>query len=535
MKVSRLLGVFFAVAAVSWTVRAGAEVLEDESPSLNTPRSALTWFLENARVGRHGESAQVLGQVEAAFPTEPSPSPALLARQLKAVLDTHVWFDLDTISDAPEGKQNDRLPADLDEVGRIPVPGGWAPVRMQRLPSGQWVFTSATVAKTPEWYAALPDRWVRDHLPEPLLRPGPKELLWWQWIAVPILFILAFVAGRVLAMLLRPVLRVLARRSHSTFASTVVERVHGPLALFIGGVVVLFLVHRLALTAPARAFLDSFVHALMLVAFFWAGLRTIDIGGDAFRSSRIVEQRPELLGLLPVGTRVAKVALLAFALVAVLQQMGYPVASLIAGLGIGGLAVALAAQKTVENLFGSVTLGVDQPFRQGDFVKVDDLVGTVEEVGLRSTRIRTLDRTLVTLPNGRLADSRIESFAARDRCRMFAVIGLVYSTRSEQIQRIREEILDHLTNHERVWPDTIRVVFTGFNQSSLDLEILAWFQTTDWGQFLHIRQDVLLKVMEIVERNGSAFALPSRTLHFAGPKPSPFPADEARDENPEAA
>jgi hypothetical protein len=122
--------------------------------------------------------------------------------------------------------------------------------------------------------------------------------------------------------------------------------------------------------------------------------------------------------LLSLGARIGKVALGIMALVAVISELGYPVTSLIAGLGIGGLAFALASQKTVENLFGAFSIGVDQPFCEGDFIKVEDFSGTVEAIGLRSTRIRTLDRTLITVPNGKLAEMRIETFAVRDRIRL---------------------------------------------------------------------------------------------------------------------
>ena len=132
----------------------------------------------------------------------------------------------------------------------------------------------------------------------------------------------------------------------------------------------------------------------------------------------------------------AKIAAIAVAAIAVLSEFGYPVTSLVAGLGIGGIALALAAQKTVENLFGSLSIGIDQPFRVGDYINVDTISGTVESIGLRSTRIRTLDRTLVTLPNGKLADMRVESFAERDRIRFICVLALTRSTKAAAVREV---------------------------------------------------------------------------------------------------
>lgn len=484
------------------------------SGSLGSPRAALTRYLEAMREGRLAEALPVLG-------SHVPGDPARTAWRLKAVLDTHLWFDLDTISDHPAGRLDDGLAPEVEELGRIPVRSGSEAVEMVRLPSGEWVFSPATLARVDRWYRTVPHRWIREHLPEPLLRPGPHELLWWQWLALPLFAILCLVAGRLLAAGISRALRSATRRTSTPYDDALVLRLSGPLVLVSALIAAFVLLPVLALTAPARAFVGSGLHAFVLVALFWAMLRVVDVVAEMIAASPFAASRPETIALLPLASRVAKLGVLAIAAVTVLQKLGYPVASLIAGLGIGGLAVALAAQKTVENLFGSVTLTVDQPFRPGDFVKVEDVLGTVEAVGLRSTRIRTLDRTLVTLPNGRLADMRIESYAARDRLRLFAVLGLVYSTRPEQVRRIVREIEDLLRAHPRVWPDVVRVTFSGFGASSLDVEVLAWFQLTDWGEFTYLRQDVLLQIMEIVQRNGSSFAFPTRTVHLAREEPAP--------------
>ena len=188
-----------------------------------------------------------------------------------------------------------------------------------------------------------------------------------------------------------------------------------------------------------------------------------------------------------------------------LGGIGLPVASLLAGLGIGGIALAFGAQKTVENLFGAVAIGVDRPFREGDFVKVEDnVMGTVEDVGLRSTRIRTLDRTIVTLPNGRLSDMRIETYTLRDRIRLATVLNLVYETTAAQMREVLAGFEDVLRKHPSIWPDEIIVRFMQFGASSLDIEVMCWFTTTDFNKFRVIRQDVLLAFMEVVEKAGSA-------------------------------
>jgi MscS family membrane protein len=218
---------------------------------------------------------------------------------------------------------------------------------------------------------------------------------------------------------------------------------------------------------------------------------------------------------------VGKVLVVAIAVVALLSELGYPVASLVAGLGIGGLAVALAAQKSLENLFGAFAIGGDQPFREGDFVRVEDFVGTVERVGLRSTRIRTLDRTLITIPNGKLAEMRLESFAARDRMRLWCTVHLVYGTTAHQMREVLAGLERVLREHPKIWPDALTVRFTDLGESSLRIEVMAWFQT-DWDEFQLIRQEMLIQFLAVVEKAGTSFAFPTRTLHLvptdAGPK-----------------
>jgi MscS family membrane protein len=218
--------------------------------------------------------------------------------------------------------------------------------------------------------------------------------------------------------------------------------------------------------------------------------------------------------VLPIAARFGKVAVAAMLIIAVLSNFGLPVASLIAGLGVGGVALALAAQKTVENMFGAVSIGADRPLKIGDFVKVGELLGTVESIGLRSTRIRTLDRTLVTIPNGGLADSRIESYTERDRIRFTTILGLEYGTKQAVLREVIAKIERTLREHPKIWPDTVVARFAEFGPYSLNIEIMVWFLVTDFNDFRAIREGVLFDIMTIVEQEGAAFAFPTQTLHL---------------------
>lgn len=484
-----------------------------DRPSPDSPRAAVIAYLELARAGRWEEAARYLELPAADVSRGPE-----LARRLKAILDAHVWLEPDDISALPEGRPDDGLPPGVEELTTLPSAGGVRqPVRLIRRsgPDGaRWLFTRATVGRIDAQYDTLGSRWVLEHLPAPLLRPGPGELLWWQWLALPLVLLLSYGAGLLLGRVTTTLFGHMAARTESTLDDTLLARLGRPLALAWSLVVVPLPLGALSLYAPAQRLVESLREAGLLLVVFWAALRTVDLTGQAVTSSAWAAQRPSVRGLVPLSTRIAKVLLSALAVVSALAALGYPVASLLAGLGIGGLALALAAQKTVEHLFGSFSIGVDQPFREGDLVKVEDVFGVVERIGLRSSRIRTLDRTLVSIPNGRLAEQRIESFAERDRLRLAVDIGLTYDTSSEQMRRILARIESALREHPRIWPDSVTVAFQGFGDSSLNVLVMAWFLTTDWGEFLGIRQAMLLELMAIVESEGSSFAFPTRTIHL---------------------
>lgn len=358
---------------------------------------------------------------------------------------------------------------------------------------------------------------VRDllaELPPSLLREGPQGLLWWQWLAMPLVLALAWVLGRLLSGVTRSIFLRLASKSRATWDDQLVQNLSRPLTVAWGIALFAAFSHFLWLSEAGANFIDRALAAAIFVVFFWALLRAIDTVHGAVVDSPWALARPGSRALFPLMSRVAKVVVLCIAVVATLSELGYPVASLIAGLGIGGLAFALAAQKTVENLFGAFSLGVDQPFREGDFVRVEDFVGTVETIGLRSTRFRTLDRTLVSLPNGKLAEMRVENFAPRDRFRLYTVLNLTYGTTQAQMRAVLEGIEKVLRGHEKIWPDAVVVRFMQFGASSLDVEVVAWFVTGDWAGFQLARQEVLLQIMEVVERAGSSFAFPTRTVHL---------------------
>jgi MscS family membrane protein len=355
---------------------------------------------------------------------------------------------------------------------------------------------------------------IEQHLPAPLLEVGPQGLLWWQWLAIPAAALLAIAAGWLLGWATRRVLGHLAARTRTNWDDVLIERVAPPLTLLWAVAVGTGLVAWLSLPDAATAVAKHLLRALTYLAFFWGGLRSIHLAFAILGQRPWARQNVGLASLLPLGRKIAKGAVVAIGLVAVLNELGFQVASLLAGVGLGGLVIALAAQKTVENLFASVSIGVDQPFRVGDLVRVEEFVANVEAIGMRSTRFRTPDRTIITIPNGKLAEMRTETFAPRDRIRLLASLGLSYDTTAGQMRAVLRDVEAALRAHPKIWLDGLSVRFAALGDSTLNVEVIAWFQTADWGEFTAIRQELLLRFMEIVERAGTSLAFPTRTVRL---------------------
>jgi MscS family membrane protein len=183
-------------------------------------------------------------------------------------------------------------------------------------------------------------------------------------------------------------------------------------------------------------------------------------------------------------------------------------------LGVGGLAIALAAQPTVENLIGGLSLFADKSVRVGDFCRCGTDEGTVESIGIRSTWIRGNDRTLTTIPNAALSKMSVVNFGRRDQTLIQSVIGVRYETSPEQLRYLLAKIRELLMGHPRITSDSARARFMGFGASSLDIEVFAYVKTRDRSEFLGIREDVLLRIMDLVKESGTGFAFPSQTLYF---------------------
>jgi len=502
----------------------------EEKPAPDSPRVAMSEFAQFTRSGDYQSAARYLDL--SAVDRNDGP---ILAKRLRDVLDRHLFIDVEKLSPNPRGGAENGSPLDREDLGSVPgatgKPDPVVIVRRVDRSGAHWVFSATTVSRIDAWYEHLENRWLLEHLPKWSLRFGPRELRWWQWLALAPLVLVGFLAGFAITR----VSRLVVKRWLSLPKAETARKMRGPATLAWTVIVSYVLLPWLGLYEPADAYVRRGFSAALLAALFWALWQAVELSQHTVSSAHWAKNSHTAASLLMLGARLGKFVVAAFAFVVVLAELGYPVTSLITGLGIGGIALALAAQKTVENLFGAFSLAIDQPFREGDTITVDSITGTVESIGLRSTRIRTADRTLITIPNGKLAEMRVETISARDRLRFFCLLGVAHSP-AQQISQILHGIESLLRATSLVVEDSISVRLVGLTDSAMNVEIAAMLDTAEYGTFLEVRQGLLLGFVEVIDNAGSALAHPVSNIRLTEPSraqlpepasPGPAPAPKA--------
>ncbi len=263
-----------------------------------------------------------------------------------------------------------------------------------------------------------------------------------------------------------------------------------------------------------KAFFTNFISSLVIFAIFWLIFRLVNEFNAIISIFSSKMGKPLNEDIENFIIKSAKVFIVITGFLMMLQSWGVNITTFIASLGLGGLAFALAAKDTASNLFGSLVIFADRPFKVGDAVELKGIAGSVEEIGIRSTRIRTYEKSLVTIPNAVVANASITNWTKRDKRRCKIYIGLTYDTSSKQIESIINEIDLMLKSREDIDSDSVAVYFEEFADSSLNVLCHYHANTSVWKEFLRIKQEVNLSIMKIVEQNGSDFAYPSQTLYM---------------------
>ena len=450
------------------------------------------------------------------------------ALQLKEVLDRIQLPPAETIPDAQTAKAQAltrwRIPhtsIDIVQVAEGPR-------------AGEFLFDPRTVAQAAPMYQSvrhLPyvtpgtERFYEDYVSSPGSLLPPKWLAWvevlpawtrtfyygktlWQWSALMLTLLIVFSVPYGLS-------RWLRRRSEpDSDVLRVLRRLLVPSAILLGLLFArYFLVQQINFTGQGlNVVLRSLLVPMVLIEAYIAYLLATLITEGIISSPRIDNASLDA-NMMRMAARILGVAFGIAIIFYAANQLGVPLLPLVASLGVGGIAVALAARPTLENLIGGVILYTDRPVRVGDFCSFGDNKGHIERIGVRSTQIRALDRTVITVPNAAFADMQIINWARCDRMLILATIGLRYETKPEQLRYVLAKLREMFLAHPEIDNDTRRIRFLGYGSSSLEIQIRVYALTRDWNEFYAIQEDVMLRVGEIVEQAGTSFAFPSQTLY----------------------
>jgi MscS family membrane protein len=520
-------------------------------PDRSSPRAALKTFLD-------------LGDVVGAFlahdyMTSPSYANILHLRSLGESIEQ----GLDLSELPPASRRKGGIAAALaiyETLSRIPLPSfdsipdadplkpltstnstRWVipntEIGLDRVPSGphsgEFLFSAETVARAGDFYERVhglpyvrpvplknlheivitgggwpvPYTWIQA-MPAWLRTPLAGQSVW-KWIAMALDLVF-------FALFLRLAYRLSRRGSSQHPVLRALAQVALPAFLIMGTrAVTVVALGQINLFGSVASAIELAATAVMFLAGAWLSWRIAPLVAEAIIASPRIAPESIDAHLIRICTRLLGMIAGAGLLAVGADRLGIPVYGIVAGLGVGGLAIALAAQPTVENLIGGLSLFADKPIRVGDLCRYGSDQGTVEAIGIRSTRIRGIDRTLTTIPNAMLSKMPVMNFALRDQMLIQSVIGLRYETSPEQLRYLLVKIQEMLLDHPRIDSDKVRVRFIDFGASSLDIEMFAYVTTTDRTEFLGVRQDVFLRVMDIVKESGTDFAFPSQTLYFA--------------------
>ena len=477
-----------------------------------TPKGTVLGFLQVAQSGDYRTAADYL-QMSAARRQSQGPE---LASKLNVLMNRAYVGRLSRISDNPEGNPDNGL-FDQQTVGAFSVADTDVPVVLVRITdpnSGKiWLFSAETLSKVPELYENVEEHQVESRLPQSLVKNTFLGMPLWQWlallVAIPVAIAIGWAVVLFLAIPRRLYLKYKKRPDLHSYS-----RVSMPLLLCFSAIAHRIIAGRFGLPLLPRFYYARTIGVLFSIGLFWFLLRISSLTMQRLRRHAIGIGRTGTGTLMLLIERLLAALVVTVALLAILGILGFNLTTVLAGLGIGGIAIAFAAQKTLENLFGGISVLADEVIRVGDYCRFGDRTGTVEDISLRSTRVRTDARTELSIPNGALATMSIENYTRRDKILFNPALAVRYDTTGDQLRYLIAEIRRLLYQHPKVESDTASVRFANFDTSALRLEIFSYVLTRDANEFAAVREDLLLRIMEIVERSGTGLAIPSQTLYL---------------------
>jgi MscS family membrane protein len=479
-----------------------------------TPRGAITGFLQMAQRGN--ERAEEYFQPPPKGHRVSSDEEQELVKKLYDVLNT--TFPPSALSSANadfEGRGEDQRPQNEIAITGKSLIGQSLPVTLVREEDEHnvklWFISRQTLSQVPEFYDSLHWPALEQKIPGSLVRNRPLGMPLWQWIAIILFIPIAAALGWLIALASRALFgRYRQYRGLQELAPRPLKH-FGPGAMLVAIVIHYLFVLWIGASIQFRQYYRYFWIIVLAIAGYWAITRVTHwifrgIAIQLTERGRLAER-----SLVSLTRRVLDILIFVVVALVALSSMDVNVTAALAGLGIGGLAIGLGAQKTFENLLGGISVLTDKAIVVGDTCKIGDRAGTVEDIGLRSTRIRTEERTVVSIPNGTVATATLENFRFRDKILCRQLVRLRYDLSPDHLRYVLEQIREALAKNPKVEAATSRVRILRFGDYAVEVEIYAYILERDYGKYLAEQEALILDVLETLDRTGGALALPSQT------------------------
>ena len=478
-----------------------------------TPAGTMLGFLQAAQSGDYGIAAQYFQMSAARRQSEGQQ----LATKLKVVLDNAFTGRFKNFTQ-PDGVPQEGVPFGRQRLGTMSSGDVEVDLEVVRVPDPNagriWLISSDTLAKIPELYDQVQARQVESRLPNVLVKHELAEMPLWQFlallVAVPVAGALAWL---ILAVLEIPLRWWARRRGQLEVANW--RTVSGPAWLLTGTLIHQVFAVYLHIPLLPRHYYFQITSVVLIVSATWILWRVVQWALLRVRNRALTRGLAGTGSLMLLGERILKAVIFVAGILAVFSSLGFNMSTALAGLGIGGLAIGFGAQQTIANLFGGVSVLGDEVFRVGDVCRFGDRTGVVEDIGLRSTRIRTDERTLVAIPNGTVATINLENLSRRDKILFKTSLGLRPESKADHVRFVLAEIRRLLYSHPKVETKSVRVRLTDIAGTSLSMEVFAYILTREFNDFAAVREDLLLRIMDVMEDAGGGLALPSQTLYLS--------------------
>ncbi|MFB9079161.1 mechanosensitive ion channel family protein [Flavobacterium procerum] len=440
-----------------------------------------------------------------------------IAKTFQQLLDQGGNFSPSSIISNKEfGRIDDDLATGIDLVGSISTNKKTIQLYVENQSEDNqpalWLFSAETIEAIVSVDIKGEKTFLDRILPNVLIERKLGNVPVGHWAVVVIRTVVSYLFSRLLIFMIVFVLQKIWKKAASEKGDAIINAFTLPVQMYLTVILFVAFTQRMGISIVVRQRFSIIIITIGIVAFLILLWRITDFISMFTRSRMNRRGRISAVSAILFLSRTTKVAIVFIGIIAILGIIGVDVSAGLAALGIGGIALALGAQKTIENFVGSVSLIADQPLRVGDYCRVDDIKGTVESIGMRSTTLRTSARTIVTIPNGQLSASKIENFAHRDRFIFNPILNFRMETTPDQIRYLLIELRSLLYAHPEVIDSTPVVRFTGITNDALKVEVTAYIKAVNFETSQEIQEDLLLRMMDIIENSGTSLAYPSQRL-----------------------